>query len=963
MDSPVSARGRNRSRNRSRNPSTTRKRHSVPARSSSHHFSEPVDHQPMSNTQQAAEMPPSSSFTFETPSPSNQKGTRKRTRQPDGFVDPSPDDAESKGGRSLRKRTRVDYSFDQLDYDETDGPKSTPTANRSSRKQKSDTAFHDEEIDEDVESRAKRRASEQPPQVAPRRRGPYKRSTIGPTQSLPAMPPFYPDPQIDNVEVRDTIEVGGHHSSQSDEASQRRASSTSSHVASSSPQLAATQDTVVVQETTKGPLIADDDSAADPPRRQGPILGDGSLPEEELEAAHTSLDSKQVEVDSLEHLTPYVEGVYTLYPVIQQEEEPDPEAEVVQEDVPQLADVADDAIEAAEGAEEETPFGSPKALGTRVNSPAPGSDAVDVAPTTTRTQYRYKQITSVSEITSLFSDVASLSEAELYRRLEIANKTMVAWQEEYNKLRYLTDDEDNAQRYKNEEALFQHRKKMAISKDPNANPIQKDFVLKGARAPKPSPLVAYARQQDRIMANSWLFDYDDRESKIGKQDPAAQRAGFGKGRLRDRPKQTAKAAEADDGNVVVGKRTRKAPVLYDGVEANSRGSTPAPAPVRRRRRAPGAAAGHNAVEENGDVQLLLPPLPSSQLSAGPTSAPQSSQPGPNEPETPKRKGKGGRPRKHPLPAPPNDDPPSTTGPVEPEAGAQSRPQPELTAPEKPTRKGRRKEPVAEDGPVDHAGAATQTNTHHHEEHARPHTASSTATVSTIASNYQLREKRRTNFSSFDYKDVHEQRLEEEQENPQQKPRRQRKRQPKQQQQQPQPQPQKRKQEAETKEAQEDGQKTPRPKRVRRAPKKIQGEDLAAFQGSMPTLAPAPALGPANSAAPAVQLPDPPVASITTTTAAAPTAGGGPTTGPKPPTRIKIKNYHPPALSIPAAAAAPPPQPSPSEAATPQTKTHSHSATNGTGADGEGKAGARKDYSTMTKSEKMSRSMKGTPTLF
>ena len=59
------------------------------------------------------------------------------------------------------------------------------------------------------------------------------------------------------------------------------------------------------------------------------------------------------------------------------------------------------------------------------------------------------------------------------------------------------------------------------------------------------------------------------------------------------------------------------------------------------------------------------------------------------------------------------------------------------------------------------------------------------------------------------------------------------------------------------EEKDEGEKTPRPKRVRRAPKKIQSEDFAAFHESMPTLAPAPLFqqqqptpGPA---APAVQL--------------------------------------------------------------------------------------------------------------
>lgn len=970
MDSPASSRGRNRS--------AARKRHSVSIpSSSSHHFSDSADPQSLSNTQ-ADEMPASSYFTFETPSPSNQKGTRKRGRPGDGFAEPSPDDPESRGGRSLRKRTRiVDYGFDQLEDEETDGLKSAPIGIRSARKRKSDAAFHDDELDEEAESRTKRRASEQPPHSAPRRRGPYKRSTIsGVPSSLPALPAYLSDPQVDNVEVRDTIEVGGHHSSQSDETSQRRASSSSPPTASSSSQQTATQDTVVVQEedTPQESPIARKNHGVGLSSNREPILKAGVQTNESFEAGNASVNSKQTGIDPLEHLTPYIEGAITFYPT-PQEEEPDPEPDVAQEDLPSLPDAVEDVIETAEVVEDETPTGTPRPSGTQANSPAAGSDAVDVAPTPARKQFPYKQIRPASEFTELLSDIKSLSPAELYRRLEIANGALVSWQGEYNKLRYITDDEDNAQRYKHEEALFQHRKKMAISKDPDANPVQKDFVLKGIRAPKQDPLIAYAKQQDRIMANAYLFEYDDRESKIGRQDPIAQRAGIGKGRLRDRPKQTAKAAEADDGNVVLGKRTRKAPVLFDGGEATSRGSTPVPAPVRRRRRAP--AGGQATIEENGDVPQL-PHLPSSQLTMAPTSAPQSSQPDPAEPETPRKKARVGKPRKPTQSAAINNDQLAPTIDAT-AAKPETQPQPQPATQEKRIRKRRRKEPDAEEGPA--STTTTITTNHvqahsHHEELPRPHTADSTATVSTVASNYQLREKRRTNFSSFDdFKDVHEQRLLQQQEQQQQqqqqqkqelqsspqkpppKRQRQRKRQPKQQQLQLQP-------KLEEVEEKDEGEKTPRPKRVRRAPKKIQSEDFAAFHESMPTLAPAPLFqqqptpGPA---APAVQLPDPraasssntPATAATTTTAAKP-----PTLAVKPPTRIKIKHHtQPPAQT--AAAARPPSRPSPSDAATPSTGTLSAtngtntSASTGTGADSEGK-----DYNDMTKSEKMSRSMKG-----
>ncbi|RYP37013.1 hypothetical protein DL768_010908 [Monosporascus sp. mg162] len=889
MDSPAS---------RGRRGSAARKRHSFPARSSSQNLPESVD-LPPSNTP-AAETH-SSSFTFETPSPSNPRGTRKRGRQVEG-ADSSQDDAETKGGRSLRKRTRVDYSFDQLDYDENYGPKSTPTTSRSSlRKRKADSAFHDDELDEEAETRVKRRASEQPPQSAPRRGRPSKKSNVG------ILPSYMPEPQIDDVEVKDTIEVGGHHSSHSDESSQRRASSSSSQTDSNPPHQNESEDTVVVQERPKAHHPPSDEPGKNSLKHKMPI------PEQKAPQVKTPHEDQSVAANSslkgadpLEHLTPYIDGAVTLYPAIRSEAEPDPEPDLAQEDAAQPDEAVDDV---ADGVEEETPAGSPRPTETRGNSPAPESDVIDIIPPV-RKQYRYKQTRPASEFTDLFTDIKSLSHDELKRRLEVVNHALVAWQNEYNELRKITDDEDNAQRYHQEEAAFLHRQKMAISKDPDANPVQKDFVVRGIRAQKPDPYIAYAKQQDRIMANAYLFEYDDRESKIGQQDPIAQRAGVGKGRLRDRPKQTAKAAEADDANVVHGKRPRKAPVLFDGGDATSRASTPAPVPGRQRRRA------GQATEENGDAP---PASQSSQPPAPPGSQPQHAE---QEKETPKKRGKGGRPRKHPLPAPAPEEDRAPTA----DAEAEPQPQPAAAAPkEKRTRKRRRKPQDAEDEPAENGTAQealpkpaatrrrnpgvteirsgsfynTSIASTAAPEESRPRTSSSTATVSTVTSNYQLREKRRTNFSSFSDGNEQQRVIQEE--------------------------------------------KEPRPKRVRRAPKKIQTEDFAPFHESMPTLAPTLAPAPAQPpvAAPAVRLPGPPHVPLV----------------PKPPPRIKIKNYHPSApasapTSVPSSEA--PSLPPSSTDAAPPLSTNG----NGNNADGADAAGdPPKDYNTMTKSEKMSYSMK------
>ncbi|KAI8955615.1 hypothetical protein F4801DRAFT_574360 [Xylaria longipes] len=894
MDSPASAaRGRGRA--------SARKRHTLPTVPSSLPYSttmtaaEPVDHPSSTPADSIA------SSSFETPSPTASRGTRARARVAEGTM-PSSDDPDNKGGRSLRKRARVDYTFDHADEYISDSSKTTPSATRVLKRRRTEATFNNME---DLEAEfsgphIKRRSSEQlpPPSSAFRRRNQARKSTTE-SQTLIS------DQQMEDVEVQDTIEVGGHQSEQSDESTLRRTSSNTSSGFSNGDSrpthMTASFDSIPTPRTSHSNLVrvsSDDDrrqNHVDLPKAVRPSLADDS---------NNMADGSPR--PSYEHLTPYIEGAFSEWPPAQFEIEPVPGSQPLQQDIAE--ETADDQLDGAQldnikadiaqedtpmtdplvpdstpidGPMEETPAVSPLPTDTRANSPTADVEISYIQPP--KRPISFKKTRDASEFTSLFQNYKSLSPEELWRRLEVVNRALVAWQDEYNELRKITDDEDNAVRYRQEEAAFDHRLKMLTSKDPFANPIRKDFVVRGTRAERSNPEITYARHQDKLMAVNYGFDYDDKDSKIGYQDPLEQKTGSGKGRLRDRPKQTAKAAEADDGVVVHGKRARKPPALFDGSEVASRGSTPVPTQRRRRR------AGHT-VEENDESNLAVP-MPTNPFT---------------EQAPPKKKGKGGRPRKHPLPTPiPKDTP----------ASAEELPQqPDEVGEEKPPRKRRRRRTAAEIAEDEEARATNgfgqrtptkaslrRTDSRLSEvptssfytssmqsanaaDESRPPTSSSTATQSTVASNYQLREKRQKKFSINPDEEVHDE--------------------------------------------------EPKPKRGRR-PKKTQVEDFAAIAAPVPVPSP-----------PSVQQPP---------------HEPHPTT--KPPTKIKLKNYNapipaPPPISVLA------PNPFSVPSSSNSTPPHgSNGATNGAinGATNGVVNGIDpadiKDYNQMTKSEKMSHSMK------
>ncbi|KAK4215234.1 hypothetical protein QBC37DRAFT_128769 [Rhypophila decipiens] len=156
-----------------------------------------------------------SNFTFDSPSlPSGTNMAAGNSSRPkraktfeasyDGTAD---DEAHSKGGHSLRRRARIDYTQEQIDdltpnAPRPDSSKSTTTPNARSRKRKdSEDDFFD-----DAAAHAKRRRSENPAPAHAKTSSLRRRSELEPGQTTLSFK-VVEDQQSDN-EIRDTILVG-----------------------------------------------------------------------------------------------------------------------------------------------------------------------------------------------------------------------------------------------------------------------------------------------------------------------------------------------------------------------------------------------------------------------------------------------------------------------------------------------------------------------------------------------------------------------------------------------------------------------------------------------------------------------------------------------------------------------------------------------------------------------------------
>lgn len=265
--------------------------------------------------------------------------------------------------------------------------------------------------------------------------------------------------------------------------------------------------------------------------------------------------------------------------------------------------------------------------GTARNSPEPIIEPMRKAPP--RKQIPFQKIRSPTEFVDVLNDYKNMSDVDLHTMLAKVAGVLSTWQDEYNGLRLITDDEDNAARRRINDATIATREARELARTTVSETHQnmKPFAIKGLRVdraeegksryPKDNPDV-YEKGQDQIAAQAWGFEWDPRPSMISRQDPIGQRDGLQNGRLRNRPKPSHRAAEAfavDEPvapGIITGKRTRKPRVLSDESVEPSRAATPVepvkPKQVRRRRN----LVAENAASENEAAGADGTPAPGEQ---------------------------------------------------------------------------------------------------------------------------------------------------------------------------------------------------------------------------------------------------------------------------------------------------------------------------------------------------------------
>ncbi|KAM0515421.1 hypothetical protein ACHAPE_005946 [Trichoderma viride] len=317
------------------------------------------------------------------------------------------------------------------------------------------------------------------------------------------------------------------------------------------------------------------------------------------------------------HLTPYIDGEYVAYPErkAQQEDEVTTSEDQTADDreandMEPMVDDNDDIPDAA-GIEAPTPAlntplrGSPMPDSidpTASNSPAAGGDDgddVDVTeePPERSRSFRYRKLRDPNEYLAALGNLEDMSTEDLYEVLESINVSLVQWQTEWNGLGKVVDDYENSLRRRVADVKYESRTRNFHQHGVNYE--EPEFVVKGYRSKDREGMTEtrYLQNQDRIMAAAYGFEYDPHPSKIGRQNPETQQAGImTRGRsLRNQPKPTAKATEADE---VTGKRQRKPVQLFDPATQDiSRSSTPVPTTRPRRRRTA------NADNDEGQVSF------------------------------------------------------------------------------------------------------------------------------------------------------------------------------------------------------------------------------------------------------------------------------------------------------------------------------------------------------------------------
>jgi hypothetical protein len=375
--------------------------------------------------------------------------------------------------------------------------------------------------------------------------------------------------------------------------------------------------------------------------------------------------------------------------------------------------------------------------------------------------YSFRKLRDPTEFATAIKGYAKMPTGELYNFLEHINLTLVAWQDEYSRQMKIVDDHENTVRRQQQDAEYEKKTADLNAYSKIETYMEKDLEMRGYRAVEKAKDrgVWYSRGQDKVMAAAYGFEYDSHPSKVGKQDPSLQREGIITRRmLRNQPRQTAKATEAEEASsdIVTGKRTRKPRQHFDGMvnEDVSRSGTPAPSrlgPGGRRRRGTAFEADeesrHVAEDQGGMHDPSVEDTPTkgtrgrrrktgSDSAAFHTNYETNATAEPQEYPRPGGKRRGRQPRLSKL----DDISSAATGDF---PGSNNH-----VADEDPKKRGRGRKPATGDPPITPTFANSfYSATASAVDESRPTTSSSNASGSSENSTYSFRPKRQRDFKS------------------------------------------------------------------------------------------------------------------------------------------------------------------------------------------------------------------------
>ncbi|KAK3987682.1 hypothetical protein QBC44DRAFT_399875 [Cladorrhinum sp. PSN332] len=232
-------------------------------------------------------------------------------------------------------------------------------------------------------------------------------------------------------------------------------------------------------------------------------------------------------------------------------------------------------------------------------------------------QYSFPKVRDPTDISDLLENFEDMDTDTLYSTVAAAVETLDAYQREYYELKKILDDEENAKRRQANDKTIVNWENRQNYEEPLPMRRHHDdaikgpppFEVRGARAPKPyidDPVLEHQREEDRIMAQVYGFKHNNHPTQVGRQNPEEQRWEMPETRLRER-KRTEKGAELAEENVVEGKRARKPRYVSDQSKDPSRSGTPVLGlGTGRRQRKTTALSAVNG-DSRATPEVVLPP--------------------------------------------------------------------------------------------------------------------------------------------------------------------------------------------------------------------------------------------------------------------------------------------------------------------------------------------------------------------